>query len=401
MLEVWLVEIAKGIGKLFLNPMFYWALFLVFIVGYARIKRERFQFGTKVFDLFTEWKGTFKFALLGFFILSILSIGLGLTFSYETILALNLIIILLSVTGKFTLLSSAYSIGITFIILYFLPVLVDTGSYFQEVNYTGLAILLGLFLLMEAILLFRIKENETFPELVKSNRGKWTGQHHLKKLAILPLFVMVPAGGIVSFYPNWPFIHTENLTFGLVLLPMIIGFHYKVKTKRPILLTKELGRYTLWIGVFTLLIAIGSVWIGFLSLVAVSFALLSRELLNYRFRFKERINKHYFNQYDETLQVLAVIPESPAARLEIKAGEVIDKINGVKITNEEELFKAIKASGSFCKLEVIDHDGEKRIVQSALYEGDHHRLGVLLIQEPYKLKSTRMDDSEGESVAIE
>lgn len=401
MVEVWFFELLKGVGKMFLNPMFYWAFIIVFIAGYTRIKRERRQFGTKVFDLFKEWKGTFKFSLIGFIILSILSIGLGLTFSYETILLLNIIVILLCITGRFTLLSTAYSIGFTYILLYFIPQVIDTKPYFQNVNYTGLAILLGILLIMEAILLLRMKFSETLPELVKTGRGKWVGQHHLKKLAILPLFVMVPTGGLVSFHASWPFIDTESATFGLLLLPILLGFDYKVKTKIPIVTKKRIGNRTLWIGILTLLIAIGSIWLGILSLVAVCFALFSRELLNYRFRMEERKDANYFNNDGGRLQVLAILPQSPAERLEILPGEIIEKVHGTLVHNEDELYEAVQASGSFCKIEVIDQNGEKRLLQSALYEGEHHRLGVILIQEPYKTDTQNELNNEGDSVAIE
>src|SRR5699024_5708455 len=154
MVETWLLEIAKGIGKMFLNPMLYWALFLVIVAGILRIQKGRYQIYRYVNDLFDELNRTLPFLILIFVILSLIIIRAGVVFSYETILVLNIVVILLSITTRFTLLSAAYSVGITYIILYFLPYVYPSSPYFQETNFQGLAILLGFLLIAEAILLF-------------------------------------------------------------------------------------------------------------------------------------------------------------------------------------------------------------------------------------------------------
>src|SRR5699024_11927342 len=120
-------------------------------------------------------------------------LDVAIVFSYESIITLIIIAYILCITMRYTMLSVIYTIGLTYLLLLFLPYLWDEQTYFNHnlfsnVNYAGIAILLGLFLLVEAILISKNKRNETYPSLVKGKRGNWIGQHHIKKLSLIPIF---------------------------------------------------------------------------------------------------------------------------------------------------------------------------------------------------------------------
>src|SRR5699024_130286 len=101
MVESWLTELLKGIGKVFLNPLLYWSFILIVIVGYKRIRQERKQFGVKIFDVFSEWKKTWIISLLAGLSISLLNLGLGIVLSYESILILGIVVILLSISFRY------------------------------------------------------------------------------------------------------------------------------------------------------------------------------------------------------------------------------------------------------------------------------------------------------------
>src|SRR5699024_2486940 len=189
MVESWLTELLKGIGKVFLNPLLYWSFIL--IVGYKRIRQERKQFGVKIFDVFSVWKKTWIISLLAGLSISLLNLGLGIVLSYESILILGIVVILLSISFRLSLLSASYTMGITFLIVLLSPLLLQFQTFlgvksFTEIDLTGIVILLSIFLFVEAILLNNVKREETFPELSMSDRGIWIGQHRLKKLSLIP-----------------------------------------------------------------------------------------------------------------------------------------------------------------------------------------------------------------------
>ncbi|MFU0789756.1 MAG: hypothetical protein ACFWT6_07355 [Virgibacillus proomii] len=154
MWEAWLVESAKGIGRLFLTPLLYWAVLLVLLAGAKRIKSERLDFGIKIYDLFSEWKHTLLPAVLMGLALSAFTVGIGVVLTVPAILLLSIITILVSMNGKFSFLSASYTLGITYLFLLFLPELAKQLPFLQsewigDINLSGLVSLLAYYYLLK------------------------------------------------------------------------------------------------------------------------------------------------------------------------------------------------------------------------------------------------------------
>ncbi|GIO26416.1 PDZ domain-containing protein [Ornithinibacillus bavariensis] len=387
MLQEWLIEIGKGIGKLFVNPLFYWAIIFIILSGIKRIKEERKYFGTKVFDILFEWKDTWSFSILIGIVYSILIVGFGMVFTYETILILSVVMILLSLSFRFSFLSPSYTIGITYVVLLIISSYPEYFRFLQmdgEVNFIGLAILGGLFLFVEAHFINRVKRNGTFPTLVKGKRGGWVGKHFIKKTAIIPVFLLVPTGLIEPFASYWPYLSFGDEHYALILFPFLLGIEHGIRGGLPHKVAQKLSMSMLGLAMVVFGIAVGSIFIPALSSVSIMVAIVGREWINYRERVKDLQKSPFFNHTNDGLRVLGIIPGSPADRLNILIGETISKVNGIKIQSEEELYEALQQTGSFFKMELFDLDGEIRFVQSAMYEGDHHELGLIFAGEPYR-----------------
>ena len=389
MVESWLTELLKGIGKVFLNPLLYWSFILIVIVGYKRIRQERKQFGVKIFDVFSEWKKTWIISLLAGLSISLLNLGLGIVLSYESILILGIVVILLSISFRLSLLSASYTMGITFLIVLLSPLLLQFQTFlgvksFTEIDLTGIVILLSIFLFVEAILLNNVKREETFPELSMSDRGIWIGQHRLKKLSLIPFFVLIPSGMITPFAPFWPYFSIGDESYSIILVPFIIGFDYVVRGSLPQDAARRISKSVHILGLVILLLALGSIYISWLSLVAVLIAIIGREFINYKHRVEDKNAIPYFNPVAAGLKVLAVIPGTPGDRLGIQVGETILKVNNEEINSVQGLYTALQESGAYFKIDVLNDEGEVRFVQSALYEGDHHELGLTFAGEPYR-----------------
>jgi len=253
-----------------------------------------------------------------------------------------------------------------------------------EINLSSLAILLALLLFVEAHFLSRIRQNETFPGLVRGERGSWVGRHWIKKYSIIPLFTLVPSGLIEPFAEYWPFLSIGGEDYALVLIPFVLGFEFPVRGSMPYEVANRLAMKLLGLAVIILAIAIGSIFISWLTIIAVVVAILGREFIHYRFRIEDHTRSPFFNHTNDGLKVLSVIPGSPADRLNILIGETITKVNGHKIQSEDELYEALQETGSFFKVELLNNNGEIRFIQSAMYEGDHHELGLIFAGEPYR-----------------
>lgn len=389
MLEQWSIELLKAIGRVFLNPLLYWSILLVVIVGYQRIQRERLHFGFKIFDVFSEWKNTWMTSMIIGVILSIISISIGFVFSYEVILLLSIVVIILSFTFRLNLLSASYTIGLTYLLVFLSPLYLKYQTFiavdlFAKTNFTSLVILLGIFLFVEGIMIKRIHREETFPALTMGNRGFWIGQHHLKKIALIPFFVLIPSGMITPFASFWPYFSIGEESYSLLLVPFVLGFDHIVRGSLPQEAAQKLSKSFYLLSLIVILLAVSSIFLSWISMIAVFVAIVGREYIRYQHRETDKNRVAYFGQVASGLKVLAVMPHTPGERLGILAGETITKVNGQKINNTEEFYVALQESGAYFKIDILDDAREIRFVQGALYEGDHHKLGLVFVKSPHK-----------------
>lgn len=116
-------------------------------------------------------------------------------------------------------------------------------------------------------------------------------------------------------------------------------------------------------------------------------AIVGRLWISYRHRVRENRNPYYYTAQNNGVMILDVIPGSPAYKMKLKTGEMIRSCNQIPVATKQELYSAILKNRAYCKLEIIDTNGELRFVQGALYEGDHHELGILFIEKHRKRKA--------------
>lgn len=393
--QQWMLEILKAFARLLVNPLFYWSILLLVIVGSRRINRERRQFGFKIFPMFYEIKNTWLSSIIFGILLSALFIVLEIIFPLPTLILLLLSIVLFSIHMKLTLLSASYTIGLTFLLIILSPfVLRHQGmidpALFSNTPLMGLGLLTGFLLCLEAYYLLRERRNNTFPQLVKSERGLWIGQHQLKKLSIIPIFFLVPSeqlSSILSFLPYTPQI---NEPYSLFLFPMLIGYDLPVKSTLATEKARRLSLYIGFLGIAVLLLAIGSIYLFWLNALSIIVAIVGREFIVFKHRSQEQLQTGLFTRHKNGLQVLSVMPHSPAERLGISTGELIVKVNGLPIQTVDEFYKALQRSGANYRLDVVDEFGEIRIVQSALFAGEHYKLGLIFVDDPYDKRDKQL-----------
>ena len=384
---MWLMELMKGFGKLFLNPLFYWTLCLIVLTSYRRIKKERIYFGSKIYPYFSEIRNTWVVSVIFSIIISILSIVFGIVFSFEMVILLAAISIMISITGSLTMLSASYTIGFTYIITLIIPFLSLGEFTFQPINIhylTSLAILTAVFLLVEVFLLSKNKNEPTYPAIKRSQRGIWIGEHNLKKLAFIPFFTFIPTEAISGIAPIWPYIHYGEQTYSLIFIPFVVGFQYRFQGELPSRMTRKLTQSTLVLCLVVMLFAIASLYYPVLSFVSIVLAIIGKEYITYRHKLNDRQKMPLFTPLNRGVKVLAVKPNGPAERLGISVGETILRVNGHTIENTDQFYEALQNSGAFFKLDVLDVYGEIRFVTSAFFEQDHYELGITFPEKPYR-----------------
>ncbi|WP_062109143.1 PDZ domain-containing protein [Bacillus niameyensis] len=392
MLEL-VLEIGKGLGKFFLHPVFYFSIIWVMAAGFFRIKRERRDFHIRIQEPLHELRSLFPAGIVVGVILTVLFIAIGMTIPLSFLSAIAIATMVLTVIGNARLLSPAFTIGLPIVAVLIIQLLSLNLSFFPvlETNYfIGAALLMGVLVMVEGILMLKNGKVDVSPKLRTSRRGLTVGAMQAKRFWLLPFFLFLPTGSIVAPFEWWPVIHWGTESYSLILLPFLLGFQQQIQTTLPEKAIERLGKQILLLGIIVTVIAATSIFSPiYISGAATAIAILGRIWIAYRHRVKENTTPYYFAPRNNGVMVLGVLPDSPAEKLGLKTGEIIQTCNQVKINNKDELYRALLKNRAYCKLEVFDQNGEIRFVQGALYEGDHHELGILFIDKRNKSHSPK------------
>lgn len=364
---------------------------MALLIGYGRVKRERHHFHIRVHDLFQELRFLLSSGIVIGLILSLVTIGIGLVVPFESIVLIGGVTVLASFLLKMRLLSPAYVIGLAFFGGIFLSTtsidLAIVENLAIDISDTGLVsivILLGLLVIAEGVLIRKNGPVHTSPQLMTSKRGFSIGFHISQRLWMIPVFLLVPGQAIPTQFDWWPIFAIGDGQYSLFLVPFGIGFYQRVQGMLPTDLVKFTGRRIIVLGVSVLLLAIVSIWFPFVAIIAVSVAIIGREIISLRQRLTDESLPFYFSKKEFGIIVVGIIPKSPAEKMALQVGEVITKVNGEKIKTAADFYQALQKNRAFCKLDVIDTNGEVRFVQRALYDGEHHELGILFVNEEKK-----------------
>ncbi|MFS0783670.1 PDZ domain-containing protein [Bacillus sp. 1P06AnD] len=386
---IWIQQFLLGLGKLFLHPLFYYSLLLCLIMGYRRVKKERSDFKIRVESGYFELRNVWKMGLLIGLALSVISIVAGMAIPFAAVLVVGAVTVLFSLTLQTRLLSPAYTIGASIFILFFLyghkldiPFLGKAVEDMPSSLSPALAAVMGLMLVAEGILIKRNAVKGTSPELITSNRGMTVGSHVSSRLWLVPMFLFVPGGELSAPFEWWPVFHIAgDMHVAPLFLPFLIGFSQHVHGRLPEESIRMTANRVFILSGFVLLIAIASIWLPILTIVAAAVAVLGRESIHYFGKIAEQHLPFYFSKREHGVLILAVMPDSPAEKMALEVGELITKVNGTPVQTEHQLYEALQHNRAYCKLEVLDTNGQIRFVQRALFEGEHYELGILFLPE--------------------
>jgi hypothetical protein len=384
----WGFELLRGLGKLFQNPITYYLFFLAALLGVSRVKRERKNFHVRVKDAYYELRQLLPLGLGLGLLLSVLTIVLGIVIPIETIVFVGVLTVLWSLTTKIRMISPIYTVGLAFFATFFLlsqkkslPYIKSYTSEWDLAILPSIAVLLALLIVAEGIFILRNGSKGTSPKMIKGKRGLGVGVHEVKRVWMLPVFLLIPGEALTAPFDWWPLFSIGDQTYSILLVPFALGFYHQVRGMLPFKTIMEFGKKIIIFGVvLTCLSAVGY-WYPLASIIIVAVGMIGREALAMRQRLLEESRPFYFSKRNDGVKILGVIPESAADRMGLKVGEMITKVNGVKVNDEEGFYEAIQKNAAHCKLEVLDVNDQIRLLQRALYEEDHHELGILFVQD--------------------
>lgn len=383
------MELVYGAGRLLMHPYTY--LFIVIAAFGARriVKRQREDFHTRVQKIIDQVIHPLPAGLLAAAIVSIVLVGVGVTLPAGVIALLGIIWLPFLLSGNSRWMSVTIAGGLTLLILPWVPA-GETGVALLDewiaqavaFNPWHLAILISVLFLAEAILVKLDGYRMSSPRVVTSSRGKKVGEHLARRLWIMPVVLLFPAGGI-ALTEYWP-LAQEMMpvdAFGFILMPILLGHHLRVHGEYVKSGTKKVGNRLILLAVLCVAVATGAFWIEELIWLLPILLIIGRLLIFIVFEGADKRKLSMFARREEGMKVLGVLPGSIAEKMGVEVGEVIVRVNKRPVASQAEFYDALQMNPAYCKMEVIDDNGEMRITQASVTHKDHYLRGFLFVPD--------------------
>lgn len=374
---------------LWIQPFFYIGILLVVLQYRRQVQLERRLFSTKLHSLIGETYKTVLWGLAGGIIASLLMTLLGAFIQPEAIFFVWVITFLLMLI-RVRFICLAYTTGILGILQAILSLVpseaIPSGMTWltnplMKLSIPSMLAVVAVLHLVEALLVRVRGSKAATPIFYEGKRGKVVGGFHLQGFWPVPLLMLLPmAGGSVSSIPWAPLFGGEWMQSGwtIAVLPVMLGFTEMTISKLPKEKARVSSNLLMVYSVIVFLAALAAEHWGWMVLVASIVTVgLHEGMVLYSSR-QEAQSAPLFVHGPNGLKILAVLPGTPAEELGLQTGEVIQKVNGVRVGSKDELHAALRLNSAFCKLEVLNLQGMTKFAQRALFSGDHHQLGILL-----------------------
>jgi len=386
------VELLQSLGhaalRLFMNPFTYIGVVFIALQYRRQVQLERKLFHAKLHSWLSETGRTVLWGAAAGLVASAVLLFAGITLQADVVLLLwGISIPLLLLRVRYLCL--AYSVGVLgtlHAIVMWMPDLSGVAAVgpllgiIQQADIPSLLLIVALLHLIEGLLVGLQGARMASPLFVEGKRGKIIGGYQLQGFWPVPLFLLVPLQGGVAEPLPWGTLLGADYAAGWALLafPAVIGFTEFTASRRPREQVRLSGRMLVLYGVVLGLLAVGAAYWPPLLLAAAPLCFALHEaLIGYRKRLEANQTPLYVHA-DRGLRILAVLPKGPAAELGIEAGEIIHKVNGHRVRSKTDLHYAMQLNSAFCKLEILNLQGEVRFLQRALFAGEHHQLGIIL-----------------------
>lgn len=380
---------AGAVLELLVQPFYYIGILFVILQYRRQILLERKLFHVKLHSLLNETWRTLLWGIAVGFCASVVMAFAGASLLPDTVILLWIISFLL-IMVRVRYLCIAYSIGILGVIHSALKLFPQfTASHegewwlqpFIGLHMPSLLALVALLHLAEALLIRWQGARSASPMFFQGKRGKLIGGYHLQGFWPVPLFLVVPLETDGGALPWAPLLGGDLWTSGgwtILALPVVIGFAEMTMTRLPSSKTRWSSGMMFIYSAAVLLLAIGAEIWPIVTIGASMLCIILHEMLIWHSSWQESQEAPLYVHDPRGLFILGIIPSSAAEEMGIQAGEVIHAVNGVKVKTKEQLHQALRLNSAFCKLDIINLEGQNKYLKRALFSGEHHQLGIIL-----------------------
>lgn len=387
----WLTTLGEALLQLFTQPFYYIAVILIALIYHRQLLQERRLFHVRLQSSITQTIRALLGGIVIGVIVSVISIFLGAHLTLASVICIWAATLILALF-RIRYLCFAYAAGLLGVVQFGLNLasgwqpegwLGSVTEALRALDMPALLVLAALLHLGEAMLVRLQGVTMASPLLFEGKRGKLVGGYQLQHFWPIPMLIMVPITGGGAELAWSPLLNAGG-GYMLMALPILLGFGEVTQSMLPGQKVQISAKRLLLYGTGLLVLSLLAAWWSPLMVVAALAAFIGHEFLVWYSGFEEQHRSPVYVHPVHGLKVLGIIPDSPAAELGIEAGETLYKVNGVMVDSPKELHRALRMNPAFCKLEVRNHQGESKFMQRAIYEGEHHQLGVLMAPDTHE-----------------
>lgn len=383
-------------GDVWLSPFFYILVVFVLAIVWQGVGHQRALLGARAYP---AWRDVVVLLFLGVtagFIVSGLASVIVLDIDPGIVRLIGVLTIVFACV-RIQYSCIAYSvgwIGVAHVIAVVIPPSTEWpgGVYLfwqllQNVHMPSLLIVVGIAHVIEAFLIAVIGRRWAMPTYVHGERTKRIGAYVLMLLCPLPLCIgvvplpLLEGNGIIA----------AEAVRETVIIPVCIGFWSWMTSGVVAQRVMSTAGTVLLYACALLAMGGGSVWVAhwieqgrvasvlpiaqWVLLLLVAFFCIGGH--RWMERRLQQMRSPLLTHDGRGLRILAVHPGSVAMRLGLQPGEIVHKINGQKIVTVHDVYVARTHNPTTVRIDVIDHRGELRFVQQAVYEHDPVLLGIV------------------------
>ncbi|WP_395318003.1 PDZ domain-containing protein [Fructilactobacillus frigidiflavus] len=379
------MQLAVNILFFFIMPVFWLGLIRTYLTYRRRVNRERKLFDSAINPHHTEIR-TFVIALIvlgivGSFLTSLLGIEVNYSwvFLYEGLATIGLLIPGLMFPFTLMLISIIVLVLLGDQFLY----LILSGNFYNflpehtSMNMDFLALITVMMVLQYLFLKLNVKSFVS-PIIQKNVRGNKVASYLFDKLTVVPLVLFVPGDLFTSTSAFWPIFKIFGVKLSILVVPVLIGFNFKFlgqmseKTLKKI--TKAIG-WLVWLSLGLTLDAF--LWKNALfDLAAVLLIGLSYWLVLHYYKKVDQKDTQVEQSVDG-IRVLGVKANTPASKMNLKIGDLIQEVNGQPVRNENQLYQALQNNPTYCRLKIKNRDGRLELKETAIFADAPHEIGIV------------------------
>lgn len=376
-----------------LSPILWLGLLGAFLISYQRIRAERRQFSIAINNHYSEISVFLKNGLLVGLLSSGIVLILGITVDFAW-LSWVMLLLILSLLLCFWFWDSGLTLILGLLLawyfpkFHFLPVLgfSPTLSASPDLLPGGLAVA-GLALISLGLILAQPPKSVISPQVKVSKRGIRQASYHIRRLYLMPLFLIVPGDSFGNILGSWPFLSFGQHQFSLLILPLVIGFNFHLKKRLPAELQK-MYKYYVAIGIELLILAILARILHW-SLFFMILALVSVVGLRLYISYFLQTGHDYLVEPTKGIRVLAVQADTPAQKAGLYPGDVVLSVNDRPIDSQVQFYEMAQKNGTFIKLRVQTLHKDIKLAETAIYKDSPHELGLVTFPDKVYQESRR------------